>query len=98
MLNRLTFLSNPITPRSDGLGLPTAPHVSVLQPYRRFAKIDTKDRDFRVLQVEWFDIPLEVELGKILGDSGYSPLVTPFHKVKSFVDGEDDGETVDQLS
>ncbi|VDL60656.1 unnamed protein product [Hymenolepis diminuta] len=98
VLNRLTFLSNPITPRYDGPGLPTAPHVSVLQPYRHFAKIDTKDRDFRVLQVEWFDIPPEVELGKILGDNGYSPLVTPFHKVKSFVDGEDDSETVDQLS
>nr|CDS32234.1 protein sensitivity to red light reduced [Hymenolepis microstoma] len=98
VLNRLTFLSNPIIPRPDSSGLPTTPHVSLLQPYRRFAKINTKDRDFRALQVEWFDIPPEVKLEKILENNAYSPLITPFHKVKSFVDGEDDGETLDQLS
>ncbi|VDO08231.1 unnamed protein product [Rodentolepis nana] len=98
VLNRLTFLSNPIIPRSDSSDLTATPHVSLLQPYRRFAKIDTKDRDFRALQVEWFDIPPEVKLGSILGNGAFSPLITPFHKVKSFIDGEDDAETVNQLS
>ncbi|KAM7536947.1 hypothetical protein Aperf_G00000062774 [Anoplocephala perfoliata] len=96
-LNRLTFLTCPLEPRQ---GLPEVPCLSHLQHYRHHESLNTNERDFEGLRIEWFDLPPGLELGPVKTASK-NPTVTgdllTFENISSFIDGGD-AKTTDAVS
>lgn len=66
--------------------------MSHLQPYHHHESLNTNERDFEGLRVEWFYLPSGLELGPVKTASN-NPTVTgdllTFENISSFIDGVD---------
>lgn len=90
-LNRLTFLSCPLRPRSYGSPTASVPYLTRLQPHRVSCKAFTPldERFLEGLRLEWFSIPDGEVLEPPCGDSCGGGGVLTYEEISAFIDGVD---------